>query len=234
MKKTLLKKEASSTSSSKKIALEGEKYWRDRKADDSRMDWRNDGGNWIEEYVASVDHPHRDLIIEALKSFDSFAGLIEIGCNAGPNLLRVQMAYPETQLAGVDINKPAIERARELLPKALLYNAPAKKLPFDDMSFDICLVDAVLMYADDDSIHPIISEMTRVTRRGIILVEWYDQKEHVKDYHWARDYPSLLSMYGFDLIDTKPLTEENWPHKTWIKNGRLFVFQARSLTSKRS
>ena len=72
-----------------KSKFEDVRYWANRKSDDERLDWRNGGGSWIDEYVASASHPHRALILNALERFE-FNSLLEVGCNAGPNLMRIR------------------------------------------------------------------------------------------------------------------------------------------------
>lgn len=206
--------------------IEDEFYWLNRKDDDERKDWRNNGGSWIEEYVKSAEHPHRDLIIDALKGLAPFAGIMEAGCNAGPNLLRLSEEFPETQLAGFDINQHAVEKATEVLPRALIRWGELNHIPFDDQSFDVVICDAVLMYADPTSVREAMSEFKRVARKAVIIVDWYDESIEgvVKDnLHWARDYAALLAEYGFESKDVIQLTEESWPNARWAQHGKVFV-----------
>lgn len=203
---------------------EGFEYWAERPVDDERMDWRNGAGTWIDEYVASKDHPHRQLILNALQGFGEFAGVLELGCNAGPNLLRISELYPETQLAGIDINKDAIARAQELLPKAVLKVGTVTELPFPDQSFDIVIADAVLMYTNEKEVQRVLDEVNRVARKGVILVEWYAQKSEITDYHWAHNYPEYLYGRGFTDVHVQPLTADHWPTQKWQDHGQLFIF----------
>ena len=213
--------------SSSKKTVEGEAYWSKRPADDERLDWRNQAGSWVEEYVQSAVHPHRESVVEAVRSFSEVVGILEVGCNAGPNLLRLAEAFPETQLAGFDINPHAISRACEVLPRAILKEGSLSAFPFGDKEFDIGVADAVLMYADPELCRTAFKEFQRVVRKGLVLVEWFDEDIEgvVKDYHWARNYPAMAKEYGFELVAETPLTEETWPHKTWVSNGRLFTFR---------
>lgn len=212
-----------------KETVENGTYWSNRSETDTRKDWRNGGADWIEEYVLSSEHPHRNLIVNAVKGFSSFAGILEVGCNAGPNLYRLSQAFPETQLAGIDINEPAVARAQSYLQKAILKVGTATTIPFENESFDVGIVDAVFMYLSPDEMHQAASELQRVIRKGIVLVEWFDESPEgvVKDFHWARNYPELFAGYGFELVESTPLTKENWPHPTWQKNGKLFVLVVR-------
>lgn len=242
MKKTEPKKKASSISSKpkkkvvkkvKKAGVEGEEYWANRPVDDSRLDWRNGAGSWIEEYVASTDHPHRELIVNALKAVYPFAGILEVGCNAGPNLIRLSDAFPETQLAGVDTNASAILKAREVLPGAIFKVGSLTHLPFGDQEFDVGLADAVFLYADPNSTRQAAEELKRVIRKYLVLVEWHDESKEgvVKDFHWTRNYPALFEEYGFSLVEDKPLSKADWPNEKWATHGHIYVLVRQSPTS---
>ncbi len=206
-----------------KSKFEDVRYWANRPKDDERLDWRNGGGSWIDEYVASVNHPHRTLILEALKEFPGFQSLLEVGCNAGPNLLRIREAYPKARLMGIDVNYDAVQKAQEIVPNAIVHCSSVECLPpdFDGVGyFDCVLADAVLMYVEN--IGQALKEMNRVAKRGIIIFDWYAEEESVIDFHHARNYPKLLADLGFKTTVIN-LTQESWPSEKWQKNGRLFI-----------
>ena len=207
---------------------EDEKYWRERPANDTRLDWRNNGGSWVDEYISSADHPHRDLILKAIeKHFTPLDSILEVGCNAGPNLLRIVSVHPNADIAGIDVSEPAITKAKEILPEGEFKVASGTHIPFSKDYFEVGLADAVLMYADPHTMHRIAREFQRVLNKGLILVEWYDESKEgvIKDHHWARDYGLFMQDYGFTCVEEKQLTETDWPHKTWHTHGRLFVFK---------
>lgn len=207
--------------------VEGESYWETRDPMDGRRDWRNRGTDWIEEYVISAWHPHRALILDALKDLEVFYSVLEIGCSAGPNLYRIQKAFKSKFLVGIDINEASIKRARKFVPDAVFSVASMGDFRVADSNYDIGIADAVLMYADDKLCERAFSEFDRVIRKALIIVDWYDESKKgvVKDFHWARNYPEWCKKHGFPNVVSVPLSEKTWPHPTWIKNGRLFIAQ---------
>lgn len=212
------------SSRKKESKVEDEKYWADRKVDDTRLDWRNGAGGWIEEYVASEDHPHRTAILDTLKDLWPFIDLLEIGCNAGPNISLIQKQYPDLYIAGVDINPYAILRAREVNPKPTFIIGSATNLPFENSSFDVVLCDAVLIYADPEVMEVIADEIRRVGRKYVVLVEWFSQKEKVENFHWVRNYDDYFG---------PPLVQKgvDWPtSSSWKKYGKLSVYRLPSRT----
>lgn len=76
------------------------KYWTERQID------------WVSHYW-NPEHPHRDLIIEVLKK-DPPGSVCEIGCAAGANLYRIRKEWPNTRIAGCDLNSDAIKTANNI------------------------------------------------------------------------------------------------------------------------
>ena len=200
------------------------KYWEKRPKDDERKDWRNGCDTWIGEYWKSRNHPHRSLIISAIEKFSIVKSLLEIGCNCGPNLANIKEAFPGITLAGIDANQHAITRGRRSIKDVDFTLGDLLHLPWPDKSFDIVLSDAVLMYVGRKDAPTAIMEMERVCRRGIILIEWLSPSlmGSIINHHWARNYPELLKRLKFK-VETYELTKADWPHDTWVKNGRLFI-----------
>ena len=147
-------------------------YWLNRPEDDMHLDW-DYADNWIEGYWESWKHPHRDLILEALKEFEPF-DLLEVGCNVGPNLNCIKQKYGGIRLAGIDIDSRLVEIAKDKLRDIEFQVAGATRLPYDTQSFAVLLYDAVLMYLTKDEIKLAFDEIERVARKGVIIVDRFD------------------------------------------------------------
>ena len=67
-----------------------ESYWAKRHGKRGN-DWGNDqhvndSQEWVKSYWDSRDHPHRSLLVKCIAEFSPVSGILEIGCNCGPNL----------------------------------------------------------------------------------------------------------------------------------------------------
>lgn len=206
-------------------------YWENRPLADIERDWKETTENWVSDYWASKSHPHRNLILNALTTFE-FTSLGEVGCNAGPNLSRIATAYPSANLKGIDVSPLAIEAAKQYLGTySNLEVASALRLPWDTQSIDILLYDAVLMYVDPENIKTAMDELARVTRKGVILVERYSKEDALVGHVWGRDYKTLLEERGFHVQEIA-ITKESWPTSlNWQKHGRTYVARTPSGTS---
>lgn len=95
---------------------------------------------------------------------------------------------------------------------------------FEDKSFDVVFTDAVMMYIGSDKIDKVVSEMSRVARKALVLLEWHclgnEQSAYFDSYHWRRDYIALLERLipGANLTITR-LPEGIWPDENWKKFG---------------
>lgn len=218
-------------SSEAKIAWDA-KYWIDRELDDPKRDWEKDTPNWVADYRGSTNHPHRKLILDEIKRLKP-KSLLEIGCNAGPNLIRIKQEFPDVKLAGIDPSNYAIDEAKTAV-EADLKIGLVQEIPFQEQ-FDVVLCDAVLMYVPDVEIYHVMNEIDRVAKKAVIIVDWHDESElgRVKDFHWARNYAKLMNDIGFE-VETIKLTEETWPSKSWMKHGYVYVCRRLSQTSEKS
>lgn len=203
--------------------IENDQYWIKRDPKEERRDWNIKTPDWITGYWKSSKHPHRDLIIQELKKIE-FESLLEVGCNAGGNILRIRDEFDisDLDLAGIDVNADSIQFIQEKLPDVLWRIGNAKNLPFHEEEYDVVLADAILMYADPEESKEILSEMNRVAKKAIIIVDWFSEKEEIKDQHWCRDYEKILKCYKLEVHKIKI---KKWPTKSgnWERNGYIFV-----------
>lgn len=208
--------------------IEDKKYWAERPLADSRRDWPLTEQTWVDDYWASKHHPHRKMIIEAIKRLQPFESLLEIGCNCGPNLALLKEEFPDIkETAGVDINPDAIEKAKTKVYATKFWVADFTDMSFiPNKSYDIVLADAVLIYSNPEEIEKVVSEINRIARKSVVLVEWFSRslKGVLKDFHWCRNYQKILENFGFEVKKVK-ITENEWPNKNWAKHGYIFSGQ---------
>jgi len=68
---------------------------------------------------------------------DPVESVLGVGCNLGAWLADYRRLYPSARLAGIEINKSAIEIARTDLPTVEFREAGAERIPFSDKSFSM-------------------------------------------------------------------------------------------------
>lgn len=177
------------------------------------------------DYIISISHPHRDLILKALSGFE-WSSLLEVGCASGPNLKLIAQQFPDKVLFGIDINKEAVQAARDFLRGgAGVDMGDIHNLDFPPKYVDVILADAALMYVHPKDITSVMDDLAQVARKAIIVVDRYAKsKLGVETGHvWGRDYEVLLAERGF-LVSPKKLNKVDWPTSpNWAKFGWLFT-----------
>jgi len=198
-------------------------YWKNRAENDTKNDWGdNETQDWIEDYWKSQDHPHRKVIVNALESFVPIESVLEVGCNCGPNLALIKDRF-HCPIYGIDINEESIRSAVRHFPFAEFRVADATKIPFVDKFADVVIADAVLMYIPPKLIRAAISEMIRVAKKGIVIIDWYyggSKYGKLFDNHWARNYVALFKEFNLKAYRRK-LSVKEWPRPIWQKWGYI-------------
>lgn len=185
---------------------------------------------WAKSYITSLSysHTHRDQLVKSLEKLEPFKKILEIGCASGPNLYRVALKYPEAQIWGIDISSSAIKTGVKFFKhKGLnLVNLEIGKADdlsrFEDKSFDIVISDAVLIYLGPEKITSAISEMARVARKGIVLIEQHtENKESIYQGRWIHNYSNLFKqMAPHASLTIEEMANVEWTDH-WIKYGKI-------------
>lgn len=173
--------------------------------------WRKRSGeDWIAGYWNDHRAAQRDELIAVIRDrFGVPESVLDVGCNAGPNLRRIAAEFPGCRLSGFDINEEAIVAAQRLfvesgiaaeLSVGSLY-AVLPRLPTG--SADVVLSSFVLAYVPPAHLEKVLADVVRIARRGVVLAEphafgverppgilrvpWYD---------WRHDYAQGLVAVG--------------------------------------
>ena len=173
--------------------------------------WRKRGGEaWIETYWSDDRSPRRDCIIDALRtSFGAPASVLDVGCNAAPNLRRIAAEFPGCRLVGFDINTEAIEGATKRFADLGVEAELSVGSYYDVLpaiatgSVDVVLSSYALAYVPTASLGQVLADIVRIARTGLVLAEptVFDGARRagvltVPWYDWRHDYVSALAAVG--------------------------------------
>lgn len=180
--------------------------------------------------ISSVNHPHRDQIVNSITLFLPISSILEVGCGWGANLLRLREQFPNVDLHGVDINGKAITVVREHFDRlgqksVFLREGRANCLNFyADKSIDVVLCDAVLMFLAPDKIRETLAEMGRVARNSIILNEYHlagAMGGHYEGGRWVYDIINLYKELYPNLKYT--ITKSTYTGGNWDRFGTFII-----------
>jgi pseudaminic acid biosynthesis-associated methylase len=121
--------------------------------------------------------------------------MLEVGCNRGHNLVALrQILGAGADICGVEPNSYALDLARSAEPAARVVQGSAFDLPFEDGYFDLVMTAGVLIHLDPRDLPRGLAEIYRVSRRYILAIEYYAEKDTEIPYRgqegllWKRDY----------------------------------------------
>jgi ubiquinone/menaquinone biosynthesis C-methylase UbiE len=199
-----------------KTTEDHKKFWTERKID------------WNKDYLSTWNHPHRQLIVWALKSIPWYS-LWEVGCGPGANLVRIVKDFPGRQLGGCDINSEAIDLARKTFVGGRFHVEGVEDILLSDDSVDVMLSDAALIYIGPNRIDKAIKELTRISRNHIILCEFHGTNIfkrwmfRFKTGYNSYNYKKLLEKHGCYNIKVIKIPKEYWDGTPWTEWGYIII-----------
>jgi ubiquinone/menaquinone biosynthesis C-methylase UbiE len=198
--------------------------------------WRFGHSVSPDDLAATLTHPHREPLQAALGTFAPITSALEVGSNAGANLILLARRAPAARLIGIDVSDQAVALGRdwvrrEGLTGITLETATTERLrTFADASFDVVFSDAVLMYLGPDDIAGALREMCRIARRGVVLNEWalpaeQDTMHFWYDWHWVHNYARLLRQIpAVSQIESTRVPPEIWSDAGgWLQYGTTLI-----------
>lgn len=143
--------------------------------------------------------------------------VLDIGCAMGYIVKRLR--DKKVDAWGIDISKYAIDHAPDEV-KSFLKCGSANKLPWDDKSFDMVVSFSTLEHLSKDILTEAISEIKRVTKRGIISVGLSTDKSFDEDMtHQTKESLSWWRSQFPPEFEVRSDADEEWK----ISGGKLKV-----------
>jgi SAM-dependent methyltransferase len=157
------------------------------------VDVRDETSQWYEQYYRARGRDRNDLLsnpevlyqvlatqaatIEVLRRARlerQSARILDVGCGEGASLaLLLQLGFSPNGLSGIDILGERIEHAKIRYPSVSFLQADAARMPFDAGQFDLVMESTMFVQLTDEELsHQIASEMLRVSRRYLLLIDW--------------------------------------------------------------
>jgi pseudaminic acid biosynthesis-associated methylase len=148
------------------------------------------------------------------------ARILEVGCNAGTQLLLLkEMGF--TDLSGVEVQEYALQRAQARLGNARILQASALSIPFGDRQFELVFTSGVLIHIAPNDLPTVMSEIHRCSKSWVWGMEYYAPQMNEIVYRdnrnllWKADYARI---YQRDFADLELVREE---HLQYLDGGNV-------------
>jgi len=128
-------------------------------------------------------------------SLNSDSSLLDVGCAKGFMLHDIAKFIPGITLKGIDISEYAITHAIEDMQKNVKV-ADARKLPFEDNSFDVVISINTVHNLEKDELAKALQEIERVSKgKSFITVDAYNSgEEKERMYAWNLTAKTIMSV----------------------------------------
>lgn len=141
--------------------------------------------DWIAKVPvkASVGEPAKNSTVQSLEALlmefeprkDDFMTVLEVGAGTGRLIGELSRKYTRNVCRSVDINPVLSAYVQEHYPTVLRSDVgEVVNLPYKDKSYDLVYTFQVLQHVHPDEIQKALSELQRVARKEVWLMEGYD------------------------------------------------------------
>lgn len=148
-----------------------------------------------------------------LDSLDRNIRILEVGCNIGMQLQLLQ-ELGFTNLTGIELQRYAIESAKQRLNGIDVLQGSALEMPFRDGWFDLVYTSGVLIHIAPKDLPVVMQEMVRCSKRHIWGFEYYKETTTELPYRgtqgfmWKAPFAQLFQSHAGPL---KLVKEELYP-----------------------
>jgi len=139
-----------------------------------------------------------------LDKLDRSIKILEVGCNIGNQLLRLQnMGFND--LYGIEPQEYAINLAKKRTSNIVIKKGNIYNIPFEDSYFDLVFTSGVLIHIPPENIVGAIKEIYRCSKNFILTAEYFSEEFTEVNYRgnekllWKGNYPKLFKKTFPDL-----------------------------------
>ena len=168
--------------------------------------WAGEFGN---EYLErnQVDWRKRIPFWQMVIQYASPASVLEVGCNAGQNLLAINAVDPDIELTGCDVNQAALLEAKKALPWCDIIECAAKDIgAFKDLPFDLIFTAGVLIHIPPEEINAVMQAIADAASKYVVAIEYDHSTEQEINYRghsgrlWKRPYDLMYATLGLRTV----------------------------------
>jgi trans-aconitate methyltransferase len=122
--------------------------------------------------------------------------VFEFGCGQGKNLDLIVFHAPQIKVYGMDISKPAVDKAQWKGRNYVEWGDEANLARWNEKAFDVSFTCSVLDHIEQEiKVDHILTDLKRISRKAVILYE--TQRNRPLNYYYFHDYDG----YGLTRLE---------------------------------
>jgi pseudaminic acid biosynthesis-associated methylase len=155
-----------------------------------------------------VDWRQRIPFWESALDFMAPGTMLEVGCNAGWNLMAIQTVNPDVEVQGVDVNAKAVAEASANGCQAQQLTALGVAGMFIPKSMDCVFTAGVLIHIAPNDLEATMRAIVQTSGKYVLAIEYDAEMETEVEYRghkgklWKRPYGKLYENLGMTLLST--------------------------------
>ncbi|MGE5041738.1 MAG: class I SAM-dependent methyltransferase [Candidatus Levyibacteriota bacterium] len=160
--------------------------------------WNKWAKTFMDDPWQVATHKQHAWMLKIIKK-EKPTSLLEVGCGFGRNLKFLHENNIASDMTGIDISGEMIRRARKYIHnrKVHLKVGNILNIPFKDTSFDLVFTHGVLMHVPNKDVKEALSEMKRVAKESLMMVE---QNYGGNGYTFIHNYKKLCTSLGINIV----------------------------------
>lgn len=179
--------------------------------------------DWNQFYINNWGTTKIKMNEDSLVGLSKEAKLLEVGCNTGMQLRALQhMGYEN--LYGVELQRYAVERAKDFTKDINLIQGSGFDLPFKDGFFDLVCTNGVLIHISPDDLGKIMDEMYRCSNRYIWGFEYFNETTKEINYRGNKGYlwkANFAQLFLDRFPDLKLVNKQDYPYVSEAEKGNV-------------
>lgn len=167
-------------------------------------------GEFGDEYTNrnQLDWSLRVPLLQRMIDQTDAQSFLDVGCNAGWNLLALRKISADFQMSGIDVNHQALMQAAS--EGFDVVNCPAKDLPSmsDLQGADMVITSGVLIHVPPVELPDVMQAIVEASGRYVLCIEYDAPIEQMVEYRghqhrlWKRPFGELYERLGMSVLET--------------------------------
>lgn len=171
--------------------------------------WAGDFGNEYSDRN-QVDWALRVPLLQRMIDQTGAESFLDVGCNAGWNLMALRKISPDFMMSGVDVNHQALlQAAAEGFD---IINMPASAIAdSDELGYgcaEMVITSGVLIHIPPSELGDVMSAIVKASSRYVLCIEYDAPAETMIEYRghqhrlWKRPFGQLYEALGMSVLET--------------------------------
>ena len=171
--------------------------------------WSGEFGNSYSERNASEgDRIAKQIMFsQMIRNLPRIQSVVELGCNIGLNLKALKTINSNFEIAGYEINKNAVIKAKEMKVGEIFEESVITKI-VSPKKYDLSFTSGVLIHINPDELGMVYDNLFNLSKKYILISEYYNPTPVKVEYRghagklFKRDFAGeMIDRFDLKLMD---------------------------------